>query len=265
MDTKFIAELSWCHMGDIALAKEMVSAAKESGADYAKFQTWSVSKLKDGSWNNDGRREIYTKAELTEEKHQILKEYCDSIGISFLTSCFSEKDLDMIRKFTNHIKIPSTECSNKALVEGALNIFDRVYMSTGAHHQYEYAQYFKNNKITFLHCVSSYPCEYTNVNMYKMKSLQSMLGKTRVGFSGHSIGIWDAIEAIALDACVIEKHFTIDNNLPGRDNKFAILPDQFKEITNFAKLHSQMNSIFTSGFLDCEKDIRDNYRGRWNG
>jgi sialic acid synthase SpsE len=264
MNTEFIAELGWNHMGDMVLAKEMVSAAKESGADYAKFQTWSVNRLKDGPWNYDGRREIYEKAELTEEKHEILKDYCDSKKIKFLTSCFCPKDLGTIRKFTDSIKIPSTECSNAEIVSQSLDLFNNVFMSIGAHSQTEYSKWFKFEKITFLHCVSSYPCNYEKANMLKIKVLQSIVGNNRVGYSGHCIGINDAIEAICMDCTIIEKHFTIDNNLPGRDNKFAILPHQLKTITDFYKDHVNMTSSYQMDYLECEKDIRDNYRGRWN-
>ena len=76
-NTKVIAEIGWNHMGDIELAKKMIRAAKENGADYAKFQTWRVKNLKEGSWDKDGRRQIYEKAELTDEKHLKLKEECE--------------------------------------------------------------------------------------------------------------------------------------------------------------------------------------------
>jgi len=69
VNCKIIAEIGWNHMGDMVLAKEMISAASESGADYAKFQTWSVANLKDGPWNEDGRLDIYKKAELSKEQH----------------------------------------------------------------------------------------------------------------------------------------------------------------------------------------------------
>ncbi|HUV84432.1 MAG TPA: N-acetylneuraminate synthase family protein, partial [Methanosarcinales archaeon] len=81
---KIIAEIGWNHMGDMNLAKKMIDSAKECGADYAKFQTWSVKNLKLGPWDQDGRREIYEKAELTIDKHKELKSYCDNVGIKFL-------------------------------------------------------------------------------------------------------------------------------------------------------------------------------------
>ena len=90
---ELIAEIGWNHMGDMKLAKEMISAAKESGCDFAKFQTWSVRRLKRGVWDTDGRREIYEKAELTHDQHFILKELCEENSIQFLTSVFNINDI----------------------------------------------------------------------------------------------------------------------------------------------------------------------------
>ena len=81
--TKIIAEIGWNHCGDINLAKKFIKAAKDNGADYAKFQTWSTSRLKKGSWDDDGRREIYEKAELSIEDHIELIGYCKECNISF--------------------------------------------------------------------------------------------------------------------------------------------------------------------------------------
>ncbi len=89
MKTKIISEIGWNHMGDMDLAKEMISASKENGADMVKFQTWSVDRLSPGPWDTDGRREIYEKAELTKDKHLELYEYSNKLNIPFFTSVFS--------------------------------------------------------------------------------------------------------------------------------------------------------------------------------
>ena len=85
---KLIAEIGWNHMGDMDLAKKMIEAAASSGANYCKFQTWSEKKLVSGSWDDDGRREIYKKAELSESQHYGLKEYCEKKNTKFLTTIF---------------------------------------------------------------------------------------------------------------------------------------------------------------------------------
>ena len=258
---KLIAELGWNHMGDIPLGKEMISAAKDAGADYVKFQTWKVSRLINGPWDTDGRRQIYEKAELTKEKHQIFKDYCDSVGVKFLTSCFCIEDLPMIREFCNEVKIPSPEAYNINLLQEAVEKFDHVYLSTGASHIGEYVSWYSCTNVTLMHCVSSYPCKIDNINLPKLKFLQSIT--PRVGYSGHYQGSADAIAAISLGATIIEKHLTIDHNLPGRDNKFALLPEQFKEISDFNNLFQKMNIDQGLEIQECEKDYRRNQKGRW--
>ena len=122
-----IAEIGWNHMGNMKLAKKMIIEAKKNGADFVKFQTWSVSNLKDGSWDNDGRRRIYIKAELTKKKHEILKEFCVKKKIKFLTSVFNEKDINWLSKLSNYaIKIPSHEVYNIELIKSSLNKFKHV-------------------------------------------------------------------------------------------------------------------------------------------
>ena len=258
---KLIAELGWNWIGDVSLAKEMVSAAKESGADYAKFQTWKVDRLIDGPWDTDGRREIYNKAELTREKHQIMKEYCDSIGIKFLTSCFCVDDIDLVREFCNEVKIPSPEAYSEKLLEQAIEKFEHVYLSTGASNVEEYIRWANYDNVTLLHCVSSYPCNLENINLPKMKFLQAIT--PRVGYSGHLSGVSDAIAAICMGATVIEKHFTIDHELPGRDNKFSILPNEFKEIKEFLNTYEKMMIDHGLFIQECENNYRTFQKGRW--
>ena len=113
---KIIAEIGWNHCGDMQLAKDMAMSAKVSGATYAKYQTWSVDRLKPGSWDDDGRRQIYEKAELSKEDHTELINYCNKIGIKFLSSVFSVDDAKLLVELgCKEVKIPSFESRNHEL------------------------------------------------------------------------------------------------------------------------------------------------------
>ena len=115
---KIIAEIGWNHCGDIKLAKQMAKAAQKNGATYAKYQTWSVDRLKSGSWDKDGRREIYEKAELSKEDHIELITYCNEIGIIFLSSVFSIPDAQLLVDLgCREVKIPSFESRNHELIK----------------------------------------------------------------------------------------------------------------------------------------------------
>lgn len=266
MKINLIAEIGWNHMGDMDLAEKMIIAAKKNGADYCKFQTWSEKNLKAGPWDTDGRREIYIKAGLTEEKHHKLKEICKEKKINFLTSVFNINDLPFVSSINPEIvKIPSHEIHNLPLIEKASQLFEKVLVSTGAAKWSEVESITKiqnNDKLVLMHCVSSYPCNLENINFPRLEKLKTLTNQT--GYSGHFSGVDDAIAAITLGASYIEKHFTIDKDLPGRDNKFAILPNDFHLISKFRDSYLKMSLDKGLDLQDCEKDIYNNYRGRWS-
>ena len=266
--TKIIAEIGWNHMGKMSLAKKMILEAKKNGADICKFQTWSESKLKKGIWDTDGRRQIYKKAELTIEKHKILISFCKKNKIEFLTSVFSIEDAKKIKKLgLKKIKIPSHEVHNLDLIDFSIKNFKEVLLSAGACTKKEYLniikKYQKTKKLVVMHCVSSYPLEAKNVNFPKLYKIKKSF--TNFGYSGHFSTIDDCYVPIILGAKYVEKHFTINKNNPGRDNKFAILPRDLKNIYNFRKLFDLMNIDRGLNLQKCEKNIVFQYRGRWNG
>jgi len=262
---KIIAEIGWNHMGDMNLAKKMINSAVENGADICKFQTWSEKKLGKGSWDNDERREIYKKAELSKEQHIELNNYCKTKNVKFLSSVFDNDGINIMYKIgSKMVKIASQEIYNLKLINSCLEKFEKVIISTGASRWEEILKLtdVKNKeKIIVMHCVSSYPCKAENVNMPKMKKLQDFF--PIVGYSGHFAGIDDAIIALCNGAAYIEKHFTIDRNLPGRDNKFALLPENLKQLTQFRDNLKDMRTNKGFDLQECEVDVFENYRGRW--
>jgi N,N'-diacetyllegionaminate synthase len=264
---KVIAEIGWNHLGDMNLAKEMILAAKESGATYAKFQTWSVSRLKPGAWDFDGRREIYEKAELTKERHVELIEYCKQVGIEFLSSVFSIKDAELLLELgIQEVKIPSFESRNHELIEYCDRNFKTIFMSTGTSLFKELEQsvkFVKNSELYLLHCVSTYPCKPSMANLPRMERLRSL--GFPIGYSDHIEGVESAKIAIGEGATVIEKHFTVDKDLPGRDNKFAVLPDEMKNLTDYIRMREEMLTAHGDDFQQSELDSRNNYTNRFNG
>ncbi len=263
---KLIAEIGWNFIGDVSLAKKMIKAAKDSGADYAKFQTWSTKFLKKGPWDKDGRMKLYKKSELSEKNHLTLIEHCKKMNINFLTSVFNINSLFMLKQFNlKIIKIASMEIVNKKLLKEADKNYEKILISTGASNFNEVKNIFKHvdkKKCTLMHCVSSYPTPAKNINLPRINKLRKIC--PRVGYSGHLNSISDALASLNYNPDYIEKHFTTNNNLPGRDNKFSVLPQQFKILSDLNKDFVKMNMFRGVNYQSIEKDVRDNYRGRWS-
>ena len=264
---KVIAEIGWNHMGDSILAEDMIRSAAEGGANVAKFQYWDPLHLKAGPWDTDGRREIYNNAALNEIKIKELQELCAKYNCEFLISVFGTKGAKMMHSLgIKDIKIPSHETINYKLIEFCANNFEHVYFSCGASTEAEVLaalEILKNGSCYYnlMHCVSSYPCPSEKANLARILWLKTL--HSEVGFSDHTGSTSIAAAAVALGASVIEKHFTTDKNLPGRDNKFALDPIEFKEMTkNINEVNLSMIDHGNS-YLDIEQDTVSNYRGRW--
>ena len=244
----------------------MILAAKNSGADFVKFQIWNPDNLKSGSWDKDGRREIYKKSFLDEKKFKILSRYSSKKKIGCFASVFSEKDLSLYSKITkNVVKVPSHEAYNFKLIKKCIKTFKLVLISCGCLKKRELMSLLNlvaNKKnVVLMHCVSSYPLDEKNCNFEKFYYLKRNFQK--VGYSGHLKGINDALHAISNGSLYTEKHFTINNKLKGRDNKFAILPKEMRTLSNYIKNLENFNIKRGLDLQKCEKDIFKNYRGRW--
>ena len=263
--TIIVAEIGWNFLGNLKLAKKMILAAKESGADAVKFQIWNPKNLKKGPWDKDGRRQLYNKSFLDKKKYKTLYSFAKKNKINCFASIWSLQDLSVLASVSKAIvKIPSPESYNLKLIEKSLKTFKEVIVSVGCLNFQELKKLFKykmNKKLTILHCVSSYPLKSGDCNFEKYHYLKKMFKK--VGYSGHFDGIEDAVYAIANNAILVEKHFTINRNLSGRDNKFSLTP---KELTKLCRIRDIFHNFNISKGLNLqanEKDTFKYYRGRW--
>ena len=265
--TKIIAEIGWNHMGDLKLAKKMFFEAKKNGADLVKIQIFNVDRLTNGSWDKDGRRQIYEKAQINNiKKLRVLSSYCAKIKIPFFASVFSKEDADLLAKVQKKlVKIASSESRNYDLIKYCSKKFNHLIISTGTSKFSEIKKISKilpKKKYTFLHCISSYPCEEKFTNLPKINHLKKISKK--VGFSDHSKGIDVSILSLEYEPTYIEKHFTTDRSLPGRDNKFAILPYQLLNLSEIIKKKKLVNLFKGLDFQDCERQTRREYFKRWD-
>lgn len=239
-----IAEIGVNHNGDINLAKEMIDAAQASGADVAKFQTFVTEELvgrqvglADYQARNLGRSisqyEMIKSLELTRDEMREVAGYCKRKGIEFLSSAGETDSVDFLCSLgVEAIKIGSGDLTNLPLLRYVARTGRAVLLSTGMGTLGEVESAVSTlqengcGDIVLFHCTSNYPTPYQEVNLRAMQTMATSFGLP-VGYSDHTVGYEIALGAVALGAVAIEKHFTLDENLPGPDHKASMTPEEF--------------------------------------
>ena len=242
-----IAEAGVNHNGDVNLAKKLVDTAKEAGADAVKFQTFRAEEVvtknaekaeyqKGTTGAEESQFEMVKKLELTEGEFEELFDYAQKIGIVFLSSPFDKRSVDLLDELgVPAFKVGSGEITNFPLLRHIARKGKPIILSTGMSTLDEVEEALKvirgegAEEIILLHCVSCYPARVEDMNLRAMETLRRAF-KLPVGLSDHTLGITIPVAAVALGACVIEKHFTLDKSLPGPDHRASLEPVELKEM-----------------------------------
>ncbi len=246
-ETFIIAEAGVNHNAELELAYKLIDAAVFAGAEAVKFQaaipdlvtTKYAQKApyqKKTSNAKESQLEMIRKIHFPIEKFNFLKKYCKKRNIIFFSTAFDLVSLDYIEKIGQpYHKVPSGEITNLPYLRRIGQYGKPVFLSTGMANQDEIEAALNvleqagtsRKYITVLHCNTEYPTPMVNVNLKAMLTLQDAFS-VRVGYSDHTLGIEVAVAAVALGATVIEKHLTLDCNLPGPDHKASLEPEEFK-------------------------------------
>lgn len=245
--TLIIAEAGVNHNGSIEIAKKMIDVAALAGADLVKFQTFKAESLvihsadkaeyqKESTSTNESQFNMIKKLELDQAAHEDLIKYCEHKGIRFLSTAFDHDSINLLTELNIPLyKIPSGEITNLPYLRHIGGMGKPIIMSTGMSTLDEVHDVLnilagagaEKNKITILHCNTEYPTPMEDVNLKAMLTMKDELG-VAVGYSDHTLGIEVPIAAVAMGACVIEKHFTLDRTLPGPDHAASLEPDELK-------------------------------------
>ena len=242
-----VAEIGVNHQGRVDLAKALIDAAAEAGADAVKFQKRSVDRVltREGqnapyaSPHSFGRTygEHRRALELSAEDYLLLKAHAEQKGLCFFASAWDEESADFLEQLGVDVyKIASPDLTNLPLCRHVARKGKPVIMSTGMSSLDEIARAVDcirayNTGLVLLHCVSVYPTQYADVNLGFMETLRGLFD-CPVGYSGHELGWAIPVAARALGACVIEKHVTLDPRMRGGDHKFSLTPQELKEMTD---------------------------------
>ena len=240
-----IAEAGVNHNGDLDNAIKLIDVAAKAGADFIKFQTFKAKKLvtkqaqkaiyqQENTIGSTSQFEMLRQLEIPADWYPRLLQRCKEKEIGFLSTGFDVESID----FLDHLgqkcfKVPSGEITHKSLLRRIAQKKKPVIISTGMATMQEIHDAVKvfleegltKREITILHCTTAYPTPLNEVNLMAMKTIENEL-ETAIGYSDHTFGIAVAIAAVGLGAKIIEKHFTVDKNLPGPDHKASLEPNE---------------------------------------
>lgn len=267
--TYIIAEAGVNHNGDMKIAYELIDTAKTIGVDAIKFQTYKTENLvtidaKKAEYQknqeDESQYQMLKKLELSYEQFRELKVYCDKIGIEFLSTAFDLESIDFLDDLGMKTwKIPSGEITNLPYLEKIAKLNTDIILSTGMStlddigNAYEVLRKFNKKNITILHCTTSYPTDDFDANLNAMLTIKERFGE-EVGYSDHTKGIKVPCIAVSMGACVIEKHFTLDNNMEGPDHKASLMPDEFRKMVEEIRYIEKVKGSYNKLVTETEKE-----------
>ena len=243
-----IAEAGVNHNGDLAIARQLIDAAAEAGADFVKFQTFKADKMvsavaqkavyqqQSSAADESTQRTMLRKLELDAPTHRLLIEHANQRKIQFLSTPFDPESVDLLQALGISVfKIPSGEITNAPLIQKIGSLHHPVILSSGMATLGEIEDALQilleaglsRDDITVLHCNTEYPTPMRDVNLNAMLTIAAAL-QVKVGYSDHTLGIEIPIAATALGATVIEKHFTLDRTMEGPDHRASLEPNELK-------------------------------------
>jgi N-acetylneuraminate synthase len=275
-----IAEIGANHNGDMEIAKKMIDSAVECGADAVKFQSWTKNSLvSESEYRNNqtyddspkkhfgSLREMVEKYYLREEEHRVLNDYCHSKGIVFCSTPFSTAEVDLLEELdVPFYKIASLDINNYQLLTYVASKQKPILLSTGMSTISEIEKAIKvinetgNKQVVILHCISIYPPKPDDIHLNNISMLREVFPNCVIGFSDHTLGTSVPIASIALGAAVVEKHFTIDKEMPGWDHEISADPQELKYIVSEGEVISKALGNYHRTVSEAEEAKKGKFR-----
>ena len=274
-----IAEIGSNHNGDMNLARKMIDAAKTCGCDAVKFQSWTPESLiaqaeydRNQQYDDSPKKHfgslkaMVEKYYLREDQHWELKRYCDNLGIEFCSTPFSKEEANLLEEMKMPFyKIASMDINNLSFLAHVARKQKPILLSTGMATLAEIENAVMtieaegNPQIILLHCIAIYPPAYEDINLNNIPMLRRAFG-CPVGFSDHTVGISIPLASVALGSCLIEKHFTLDKNMPGWDHEVSANPDEMKVIVQESRNILKALGTFRRTVSQAEEEKKFKFR-----
>lgn len=265
-----VAELNTSHFGDLNVAIKMIDEAKKAGCNCVKFQSWTAESLYSKTFYDANRmaERFIRKFSFSENELKNVSNYCQAINIGFASTPYSKSEVDFLLNQCQvpFIKIASMDLNNTPFLDYIARTGAPIVLSTGMGDLHEIENAVEvivkagNNNICILHCVSIYPPETSTINLNNILGLRERFSQFPVGYSDHAIGIEIATASVALGACLIEKHFTLDKTKIGMDNQVAAEPNEMTQLVqhchNVSIALGNKQRIVSSSELEQRKSMR---------
>jgi N-acetylneuraminate synthase len=244
-----IAEIGINHNGDLQVAKQMIDAAVHAGVDAVKFQkrTPEVAtppdqqkQMRETPWGYITYLEYRHKIEFQENQYQEIERHCKEKGIPWLVSVWDEPSVDFMEKFdTPAYKIPSAALTDHHLLNFVRKTGKPMIISTGMstlEQIHKSVQNIGSGNLAIMHCTSTYPCEPEELNLKMVQTLQREFPTNPIGYSGHEVGLVPSAIAVALGACMVERHLTLDRAMWGSDQAASVEPSGFERLVKYIRV-----------------------------
>ena len=244
-----IAEIGINHNGDLGIAKQMIDAAVHAGADAVKFQKRmpeistppdQQTQMRETPWGYITYLEYRHKVEFNEEQYCEIEAHCKQKGIPWLVSVWDEPSVDFMEKFeTPAYKIPSASLTDLGLIRKARATGKPIILSTGMSTMEQIHQGVKvagEKDLILMHCTSTYPCEPEELNLKMVETLRREFPNIPIGYSGHEVGLVPSAVAVALGACMVERHMTLDRAMWGTDQAASVEPGGFERLIKYIRV-----------------------------
>jgi N-acetylneuraminate synthase len=244
-----IAEIGINHNGDLGIAKQMIDAAVHAGVDAVKFQKRTPEiatppeqqkQMRETPWGYITYLDYRYRVEFNEEQYCEIEKHCKSKGIAWMVSVWDEPSVDFMEKFdTPAYKIPSASLTDFGLIRKARATGKPVILSTGMSTMEQIRQGVQaagEKDLALMHCTSTYPCEPEELNLKMVETLRREFPNIPIGYSGHEVGLVPSAIAVALGACMVERHLTLDRAMWGSDQAASVEPGGFERLVKYIRV-----------------------------
>ena len=244
-----IAEIGINHNGSLEIAKQMIDAAVHAGVDAVKFQKRTPevctppeqqTQMRETPWGYITYLEYRHKVEFGEAEYIEVDRYCKEKGIPWMVSVWDEQSVDFMEQFdTPAYKIPSASLTDHNLMRHVRRTGKPVIISTGMSTMKQIHQAVKEageNNLVIMHCTSTYPCEPEELNLRMIQTLREAFPENPIGYSGHEVGLVPSAVAVALGACMVERHLTLDRAMWGSDQAASVEPNGFERLVKYIRV-----------------------------